>query len=123
MYLSKKLDMTVVGADVLELPNDTDWQLDGFVPLPQRTSLGKLTAHLTKGLDEVLDGSKFDAIICAAGGWEGDPESLPLDAPMAAVEDGAMKYAATVESMIQKNVYPVMAAGYAAQRYIENEGM
>lgn len=75
-YLSRDLGMKVLGADVMELPNDftMDWELDDIIALPRQADLSDLTVRLVRGVDFFLQGEAgLDAIVCASGGWEGDP--------------------------------------------------
>ena len=127
-YLSRHHNMTVIGADLLELPNETDWQLDGFIAMPpfgQKPSVATLTNRLLYGVADVLESTehgKIDAIICSSGGWEGDTVFPPAGAPMATVEAGAEEYGQCIEKMMRMNLYPVLAANYVAQRYMNKEG-
>lgn len=117
-YLSVQTKMNVIGADVLELPNESDWDLDAFVTLPhhsERPSLGELTQRLSLGLKSILEGAKIDAIVVASGGFEPDP-ALPND--NANSNQGALDYGDTIDRMIQMNLYPAAAAGYVAQQFM-----
>jgi dihydropteridine reductase len=115
-YLSRGINMNVIGADVLELPNESDWDLDAFIALPhhsERPSLGELTQRLSLALRSVLEGAKIDAIVVASGGYEGDP-ALGNDA----ADQGALDYGDSIDRMIQMNLYPAAAAGYIAQQFM-----
>lgn len=112
--------MNVLGADVVELPDDTDSTLDGFVQIPKHASLADITTHLVEGVS--AHDVQLDAIIVASGGWQGDP---PVPEPGATQEDvmkGVQAYAQTVENMMSMNLYPVVASGYLAQRFMAEEG-
>lgn len=132
-YLSREMKMTVIGADVLELPNDTDFELDDFCPLPhygqQQVSLGEITARLTKGVDFLrLDGGggesqKLNVIVVASGGWQMDPTPPGEDATHLQVQDAARAYGESMETMMKMNYYPVAAAGYIAQEFMAPQGM
>eukprot|EP00978_Attheya_sp_CCMP212_P013062 scaffold32620_cov55-Attheya_sp.AAC.1 len=135
-YLSTKLKMSVIGADLLELPNISDWDLDGFVPLPHystRPSIGDLNKLLTSGTGYCLqengpenggDGSgKLDLIVVASGGWEGDPPSQSATASPKEIERGAEECGATVEKMLAMNLHPVVASGYVASRFMAENGL
>ena len=72
-YLSRELGMAVIGADILELPNDfnsSDWELDGFITLPtmtQRPSVADVTVDLALGLNDILgEEDEIDLIVCAS---------------------------------------------------------
>lgn len=127
---------------------DESYLSGGFVELPSiptsetttgPASLPDLTMALADGLYQLLerDGNQkgeLDAVICVAGAWEGDPDPLPLlsldendDADADDDEEnsrrlwmaeGAHIYAKNIESMMGKNLYPVLAAGYASQHYM-----
>ena len=125
-FLSRELGMFVVGADVLELPNESDWDLDDFVAMPhfrKHSSLSELTTHLTKGVGMALGHEEIHAVVVASGGWQGDP-SLPGEgASQEEVEAGAASYGEYIEKMMRMNLYPVVAAGYVAQRYMAENGL
>jgi NAD(P)-dependent dehydrogenase (short-subunit alcohol dehydrogenase family) len=118
----KDLGMQVLGADVVELPSEltsSQWELDGFCPLPADAHLPELTRQLVRGVNFFLKPQEgFDAIVVASGGWQADPDYADLDpGNEQALEDGALEYAQTIQSMRQKNLDPVLAAGYVAQHY------
>jgi dihydropteridine reductase len=129
-YLSRDLGMKVLGADVMGLPNDftMDWELDDIIALPRQADLSDLTVRLVRGVDFFLQGEAgLDAIVCASGGWEGDPvlsadsdNENPTEKEM---ERGALKYAETVNRMMRMNLDPVVAANYVAQHYMAPEGL
>ncbi|KAL3906326.1 MAG: hypothetical protein SGARI_004054 [Bacillariaceae sp.] len=78
---------------------------------------------LVDGLSQILtNDQELDAIISVAGGWEGDP---PLPAPNVADDldrlEGARQYALVMERMMSKNLYPVLAAGYAAHHFMTDD--
>jgi len=125
-HLGQHLEMRVIGADVISPTDDTYATLDGYIQLPtfsHPAAVSDLTGALMEGLSRELDSDEeIDAIICAAGGWMGDP---PLPKPDASDEDfmqGAREYGATINSMLEMNLYPVLAAGYAANRFMADEG-
>lgn len=126
-HLDRNLGMQVLGADIVKLPDDEPGSpLDAFIELPKLqspASLGDLTVSLVQGISDVLDdGEEIDAIICASGGWMGDP---PLPKSDATEEDflrGAREYGETMHKMLDMNLYPVLAAGYAANRFMADEG-
>jgi NAD(P)-dependent dehydrogenase (short-subunit alcohol dehydrogenase family) len=126
-HLSNKLNMRVIGADVGEHPNDADSTLNGFVSVPSlkgKPSLADMTTSLLQGVSDLLeDGDEISAIICASGGFEVDPN--PPTRGASAEFDfllGANAYADTIERMIAANLYPVLSAGYIAQRFMGNDG-
>jgi dihydropteridine reductase len=127
-HLGKNLDMKVVGADVVGLPEGSSSSslLDAFIQLPtfsQPAAVADVTAALMEGLTGILDEEdEIDAIICACGGWMGDP---PFPKPDDTDEDfmkGAKDYGDTINKMLEMNLYPVLAAGYAANRFMADEG-
>jgi len=176
-YLSKELQATVIGADVVELPTDftLDWELDAFVHLPNTTSstgtcintqstLQDLTLRLVRGthfflqkqyeqhhsrgrlnnpedeMDEedpafIGQGYGLDAIICASGGWKGDPEPILEDSETddqdkggifgseRRMEQDATQYVEAIDTMRRMNLDPVLAAGYIAQQYMNPNGL
>lgn len=125
-YLSQTAGMKVIGADVRELPGELngDWELDGFVPLPKDSTLGDLTTRLVQGVDFYLQDTKsgLDAIVCASGGWQGDP-APPLEGSKDDIEKGALAYAETIQDMLRMNLDPVLATGYLAQQYMGPNGL
>lgn len=131
-HLSQHLNMTIIGADVLELPDVSDWEPDGFIPLPHfstNPSLADLTERLTAGMaycmeDESVDGENptVDAIVCASGGWEGDPPP-PEDTSKEEMKAAAIRYGDSVDRMLRMNLYPVVAAGFAASQFMSQDGL
>lgn len=126
-HLSNKLNMRVIGADVGELPTDTDSTLNGFVSIPSlsgKPSLADMTTSLLQGVSSLLDdGDEIDAIICASGGFEVDPNPPNRGASVESdVLLGAKAYGDTVDRMIAANLYPVLSAGFIAQRFMGNDG-
>ena len=146
--------INIIGSDCVQPPNsqmEAD-QLDAFLPLPHPStdpSLGKITTELLLGLKELDElssnnhsggdddadgGLKLDAIICASGGWEGDPPSINVDAlkseldPTDSMEEkmliaDARAHGDAVERMMKMNLYPVLAAGRAMDRYMASQGL
>ena len=157
-HLSQSLGMRVLGADVMELPNDLaagGWELDGFIELQQRdennntgSCLAELCVELVRGVEFCLrdlranqqdyddddDGEEatslqgLDAIVCANGGWHGDPPVPSFNAGDDAssryklIEAGALDYANTISDMMHMNLHPVLAAGYVAQHFCNPTG-
>lgn len=147
--------INIIGSDCVQPPNsqmEAD-QLDAFLPLPHPStdpSLGKMTTELLLGLKELDElssnssagdgddasggGLKLDAIICASGGWEGDPPNVNVDAlkseldPTDSMEEkmliaDARAHGDAVERMMKMNLYPVLAAGRAMDRYMASQGL
>jgi dihydropteridine reductase len=118
-YLGQEMHMTVIGVDLLELPNESDWAVDGFISIPQgegHQTLASRTKHLTQGVSDILgEDEALDVIVVASGGWEGDP-SFDDD-----VEKGALAYGSTMDRMLKANLFPVVAAGHVAQRFMTNQ--
>lgn len=145
--------INIIGSDCVQPPNsqmEAD-QLDAFLPLPHPStdpSLGKMTTELLLGLKELDElssnndsggddadgGLKLDAIICASGGWEGDPPTVNVDAlkseldPTDSMEEkmliaDARAHGDAVERMMKMNLYPVLAAGRAMDRYMASQGL
>ena len=54
--LSQKLKMRVIGADIIQLPTElsSDWNLDGFISLPENARLPELSSQLVKGVHDYL---------------------------------------------------------------------
>ena len=138
-HLSRDLKVRVIGADVIAPSSEDESRLTGgFVELPNTTSLPELTMALTDGLHQLIeDDQELDAVICVAGAWEGDPllPSLPPPIDIIAENDEddnnvqrlwlldcAREYSENVERMLGKNLYPVLAAGYASQNYMTEGG-
>lgn len=125
-HLSKNLDMHVIGVDVVDLPSGQDSYLDTFISIPagnRLTGVGGATEALVSSLCDVMDGGEeIDVIVCASGGWEGDP-AVP---GAASGEDdfiaGAKAYGETIDKMMEMNLAPVLAAGYAANRFMADAG-
>ena len=104
-----------------------------------------MTTELLLGLKELDElskgdsgsnegGLKHDAIICASGGWEGDPPTVNVDAIKADLDPtddmeerimiaDAKEHGDTVERMMRMNLYPVLAAGRAMDRYMASQGL
>jgi dihydropteridine reductase len=138
-HLSRDLKVRVIGADVIAPSSEDESRLTGgFVELPTTTSLPELTMALTDGLHQLIeDDQELDAVICVAGAWEGGPllPSLPppIDTIIENNEDDnnvqrlwlldcAREYSENIERMFGKNLYPVLAAGYASQNYMTEGG-
>jgi NAD(P)-dependent dehydrogenase (short-subunit alcohol dehydrogenase family) len=125
-HLSKNLGMHVIGADIVDLPHDQDNSLDTFISIPtwdQHSGVGDMTEALVRSLCDVMeDGKEFDAIICASGGWQGDPPLPKADASDEDFISGARAYGETIDRMMGMNLSPVLAAGYAANRFMAEEG-
>jgi len=129
-YLSREQGMTVLGADVVEVPSDfnsSDWELDGFVSLPtmaQRPSVADISAELASGIFNILHNEQIDTIVCASGGWGGDPKPMVgqnLEAEQVLL--GAHEYGEAIDKMIYMNLVPVIAAGYSAQTFMGPNGL
>lgn len=125
-HLSNNLNLQVLGADVAELPNDTDSMLNGFISIPKLRGsqpLAEMTTSLVQGVFDVLEkGEEIDVIVCASGGWQGDPDPPSKDDGEAAFIASATDYGQTIDRMISMNLYPVLAAGYLTQRFMAKEG-
>ena len=125
-HLATELDAQVFGADVVELPNDTETMLEGFIPVPNLKNhprLSDITLSLVEGVAQSLaEEEQLDAIICASGGWQGDPEVPHPGADYQEILAGATAYGETIDQMISMNLYPVVAAGYVAHRFMGEEG-
>jgi NAD(P)-dependent dehydrogenase (short-subunit alcohol dehydrogenase family) len=146
--------ISIIGSDCVrpDLEADADQQLlDAFLPLPNPStdpSCGKMATELLLGLKELDDlsrssggggsdadgGLKLDAIICASGGWEGDPPTVDVDAlksdldPNDSLEErmliaDAMAHGDAAERMVRMNLYPILAAGRAMDRYMAPQGL
>ena len=148
---SQRSDITVIGADCVEPSSEQldNHLLDAFIPLPHPSTnptLAETTRELCLGLKELDDlsgspgrwydgssgpdsGLTLDAIICASGGWEGDPPSAsgkvddPTDSWMEKlIEADADAHGDGVERMLRMNLYPVLAAGRAMDLYMGGQG-
>lgn len=144
-HLSQDLGMRVIGADVMELPPDLSpgWELDGFITCDPAANISDLTVNLVQGMDfylrEFADKNAssdrrnrypgLDAIICANGGWEPDPDPVIRTLRSVGDEDednawrdrlvqGAIEHASTIDNMMRKNLFPVTAASYVAQYFL-----
>lgn len=140
--------ISIIGSDCVQPPDSQMGadQLDAFLPLPHLStdpSLGKMTTELLLGLKELDElskggstdggGLKLDAIICASGGWEGDPPTVndAIKADLDPTDDmeeklmiaDAQEHGDTVERMMRMNLYPVLAAGRAMDRYMASQGL
>lgn len=137
-YLSEVMKMNVLGADIVNIPakSSDGWELDGFVSLPANAQLPELTERLTQGVHEYLtnvDKENFDpetgedlrgldCIVVASGGWEGDPPMTPIDKDqmlpdeqLTFLSQAAQNYTRSIVRMREKNLDPVIAAGFIAQ--------
>ena len=138
-YLSRVLGYQVIGADIVhELPSDMsgDWELDAFcsmMPLNEgddegssassSLSIPEQSMALYKGVSRILqdlndnDESELllDVVVCANGGWQGDPPALrgrerdDEDATALHVQASAN----VVQHMMNVNLHPVLAAAVA----------
>lgn len=125
-HFRKEMGIKIVGVDVVSLPDDSRSKLDSFIKLPtyeHPAALADVTGSIVEGLAGVLeDGEELDAIICANGGWMGDPK---LPTPGGTDEDfmaGVKEYGDTINKMLEINLFPVLAAGYAANRFMADDG-
>lgn len=103
-------------------------ELDGFVRCPLDSNLTIMTTQLVRGVNFYLHGKPgLDAIICASGGWQGDPPTPTFEDPSnmlePEVEEGARLYADTIKTMRRVNLDPLIAAGYIAQHYMATNGL
>lgn len=119
--------MKVVGADVVGLPEeDARTGLDTFIKLPtydQPAAVADVMESLIKGIGGALDsGEALDVIICVSGGFASDPKLPKPDISDDDFVAGAKEYGATINKMLEMNLYPVLAAGYAANRFMADEG-
>lgn len=130
-YLSRQLGAHVIGADVVaERPADLtgDWELDAFLQLPAQANVTELSVELYSGVQQILNSNPavhgLDAIVCANGGWHGDPPPVrPLsfdddDDPEQALSMRAQhvqESAVILQHMINVNLHPVLAASLCAQ--------
>ena len=125
-HLSNNLNLQVIGADVAELPNETDSTLNGFISIPKLRGsepLAEMTTSLVQGAFDILDeGEEIDVIVCASGGWQGDPDPPLRNSSEDEFLAGAKSYGETIDKMISMNLYPVLSAGYLAQRFMAKEG-
>lgn len=117
-------NVNVIGADVVDSAETP--QFHGFVPLPpaaqDNCTLAEVTHRLTQGVSSILehDDTLIDVIVVASGGWESDPETGDHND---SVQDNALAYGASVDRMLRMNLYPVLAAGYVAQHYMNHCGL
>jgi NAD(P)-dependent dehydrogenase (short-subunit alcohol dehydrogenase family) len=125
--LQEKHDMKVLQADVLapqpssSSSNSRNSALS-FCDLSQSASLADLTVHLATGVSQFLNlerGETLDVVVCAAGGWAGNPplrssssKHETLEQEMAAQ---AILYAETIDRMRQVNLDPVLATSHLLQ--------
>lgn len=123
-HLASKLDMQVIGVDVVNNPDEK--ALSAFVSMPaweQHPGVGDVTEALVRGVSDAIgQGEEIDAIICASGGWQGDPAPPAPSASDEECFDGAKNYGQAIDKMLEMNLYPVLAAGYAANRFMAEEG-
>jgi hypothetical protein len=85
-YLSRELGMSVLGADIMELPkefNQTDWDLDGFITLPSQDQgpcgAADVTAELALGVYESLGVTDtIDIIVVASVRYIHYPKKVPV---------------------------------------------
>mmetsp|Transcript_19202 Transcript_19202/g.27933 ORF Transcript_19202/g.27933 Transcript_19202/m.27933 type:complete len:360 (-) Transcript_19202:375-1454(-) len=132
-HLSHDLQMTIIGADVIDPVKKKDIDaLDAFIPLQHTSNATELTKSLSLGMRNINDGKEkvvmVDAIICASGGWEGDPTSSYLPGRLLE-EDGitpemaAEEWGKVLDKMLQMNLHPVLAAGNVASTHMANQGL
>ena len=125
-YFSNNLDMQVIGADVCELPNDTDTTLNGFVSLSGvqgSPTVAEMTSALSEGVSNVLNpGEEVDVIVCASGGFQMDPTPPSRVASEQDFLDGAKEYGDAIDKMIAMNLYSVVSAGYLTHRFMAKDG-
>ncbi|CAB9512847.1 expressed unknown protein [Seminavis robusta] len=122
-YLSQQVGMHVLGADVIETP---EMPLDGFISLAtQSPSAASVTMELASGIHDMLEETEeLDTIVVAAGGWAGDTRPMTGQQSLAEeIQMDATLYGSNIDTMIQMNLIPVIAAGYAAQRFMGPNGL
>jgi dihydropteridine reductase len=133
--------MQVIGADLVEAPADLSggWELDAFLPLPSTTmpittfpddnssnmdnnqaaTLTELSVALYQGVAQVLeemDSPGLSVIVCAAGGWQGDPPGggAALTANVDATHE-VQAAAAVLQNMLDVNLLPALATALTVQ--------
>ncbi len=125
-HLCGSMKMKVLGADVVSPPEDSNISFDSFIQLPtysQPASVADVTRALVQGISDALDDDEeIDAIVCACGGWMGDPPPPKPDVTTDLFMKGVEEYGNTINKMLEMNLYPILAAGYAANRFMANEG-
>ena len=129
-HLSNDLGMRVIGSDVNDSPTTFE-DLEEFVPIDEKDSLVNFTVNLSQGIDAFLKGApNLDVIVCANGGWEGDPTIAALSSssdPQTISERNlklaAREYSESVMRMRHMNLDPVVASGFVAQHYMGEEGL
>ena len=113
-----------------------DVQEDSTVPVTQFWNVGSATGSLRDLTQSFVQGveqfastgddtpevttphNKLDILVCAAGGWAGDP--TPSDTyDHEAILDHAARYADTIDAMRRINLEPALATAYLLQhRYL-----
>lgn len=126
-FLQRGNSVNVIGADVVDSAETP--QFHGFVPLPPASqdncTLAEVTHRLTQGVSSILehDDALIDVIVVASGGWESDPERHANASVEENIEENALAYGDSVDRMMRMNLYPVLAAGYVAQHYMNHGGL
>ena len=144
-YFSTQLQIEVLGADVLELPQELtgEWQLDAFCALSKDATLEEMTVQLTESVYDFLQESNnnnnnpnanpnanfrgLDCLIVAAGGFQMDPAALKPVAPGEALSreqylQQASDQATNAQRMLRQNTYPVLAASSIARHFMNPKG-
>ncbi|KAL7526385.1 hypothetical protein ACHAXR_001466 [Thalassiosira sp. AJA248-18] len=141
-HFGEKCKWNVMGADVLD-PDDeaADGKgLSDYICLPKEGSVADLTGELYRGVSFRMQGgesnkNKFDAIVCASGGWAGDVDMTDMtenhlaEANSSELEDidleeeYARESAEVCERMMRVNYYPIVAGSQIGRRFMKRGGL
>lgn len=119
-YLSKQLNMKVLGADIDEPEDTSKTRLESFISMSTDETgptIASMTRALVRGVSDSLDDEEeISAIICCNGGFLSDPSTSIL------TDEAMAEYDEVVNKMMQVNLFPTVAASSAANDFMSNDG-
>ena len=140
-HLSREVGMRVIGADVVGSPHDSnkDRTLDAYIRLAENATITELGTTLYQGVHRALndlsdsdDGLFLDAIVCANGGWQGDPPPPSTVRGLAdddhdddddTIPKHIHEAASVLERMVSVNLNPVLAVSLCARHCCANNAL
>lgn len=118
-HLRHQQKMTVLEADIVH--NEGSTSSEHFCDLSSSSNLPELTVNLTKAVNRFVGDEKLDVVVCAAGGWAGNPPVALMDS--LTLEQQAQEYAETVDHMRQVNLDPVIATSFLLSQFMARDSL